>query len=39
MAGAQVQVLLRFLPTFFKYGDWGRRGKSLLLILSSSFLA
>jgi hypothetical protein len=32
MAGAQAQSLLRFLQTFFKSGDWGRRGGSLLLV-------
>ena len=32
MAGAQAQALRRFLPTFFKYGDWGRRGELSLLV-------
>ena len=32
MAVAQAQVLLKHLPTFFKYVDWGRRGGSLLLV-------
>ena len=36
MVAARAQALLRFLPTFFKYGDWGRRGRSLLLVRTNS---
>ena len=32
MAAAQAQSLLKLLPTFFKFVDWGRRGGSLLLV-------
>jgi len=32
MAGAQAQALRRPLPTFFKYGGWGRHGGSSLLV-------